>query len=47
MTQKMSHFDVHSSYWKPYENMKNEKKIDDHHWDCLAMHSPSFDIVHL
>ncbi len=47
MIQKMSHFDMHSPYWKPYENMKKEKKIDDHHWDCLAMQNPSFDIMHL
>jgi hypothetical protein len=26
---------------------KRKRKIDDHHWDCLAMQSPSFDIVHL
>ncbi len=47
MIQKMNHFDVHSPYWKPYEKMKKEKKIDDHHWDCLAMQSLSFDILHL
>jgi len=47
MIFKMSHFDVHSPYWKPYENMKKKKKINYHHWDCLAMQSASFDIVHL